>query len=155
MLHSPGKLCNCWWKGPKLSPAGEDLLIGRELKERIVSFKGYGECRTKRKKSIFQDRKSNMPSVEIAFHFPTWGNLHYSCLGQFCTRTVGSKQSRIVLAFKNSDQKNIKITENLLEIHVPTLPATGVSLDCYEPGNSFLLTIQCLVNLNFLFPMLV
>lgn len=81
-----------------------------------------------RKKSVLQDIKGNVLSGEIAFRFPTWGNLHCSCLAQFCTRTVGSKTSRIVLAFKNSDQKNIKITKNPLETHVPTLPATGVSL---------------------------
>lgn len=36
--------------------------------------------------------KGNVPSGEIAFPFPAWGSLHYSCLGQFCTRTVGSKK---------------------------------------------------------------
>lgn len=39
-------------KGPKLSPAGDDLLAARELKERTVAFKGCGESRTVRKKSM-------------------------------------------------------------------------------------------------------
>lgn len=43
-------------KGPKLSPAGEDLLAARELKERMVPFKGCGESRTMRKKSMLQER---------------------------------------------------------------------------------------------------
>lgn len=92
-----------------------------------------------RKKSVIG--KGHVPIGEIAFPFPAWGNLHYYCLGQFCTRIVGSKKSRIVLAFKNSDQKSIKITDNRLEIRVPTLPATGVTLGCYEPGNNFPLSI--------------
>lgn len=43
-------------KGPKLSPAGEDLLAARELKERMIPFKGRGESRTVRKKSMLQER---------------------------------------------------------------------------------------------------
>lgn len=39
----------------------------------------------------------NVPSGEIAFPFPAWGNLHYSCLGQFCIRTVGSKKKKVEL----------------------------------------------------------
>lgn len=57
------------------------------------------------------------------------------------TRIVGSKKSRIVLAFKNSDKTNCKITEYSLEICVITLPAAGVNTGCQEPGNAFPINI--------------
>lgn len=71
---------------------------------------------------------------EIASPFSIWGNLHYPCIGQFHqiigTRIVGSKKNRIVLAFKNSDKTNCKITEYSLEICVRILPAAGVNAGC-------------------------
>lgn len=98
--------------------------------------------------------KGNVLSGEIAFPFPTWGNLHYSCLGQFCTRTVGMKKVELFLHLKILIRKISRLQRSLWKC-VSTLPATGVSLGCYEPGNTFALTIECLVNFNFLFPMLV
>lgn len=78
--------------------------------------------------------KGKETSGEIASPFPIQGNLCYPCIGQFHqiigTRIFGSKKCRIVLAFKNSDKTNCKITEYSLEICVITLPAIGVNAGC-------------------------